>query len=139
MLDLQQTMVRFSEPKSADVINLNLMILTMKNNNKIRLGGRMQSQPNQIMMLKADINYTIVLMTDGSTFYSSTNIGKLESRLKEHHFFRPNRSIIINLQYIKDFESETCQVRMENDETVIFSRRKWKKINEDFDMLFEIS
>jgi DNA-binding LytR/AlgR family response regulator len=77
-------------------------------------------------MLKADVNYSSVYLEDGSTFITATTIGILEDRLKIFCFFRPNRSVILNLGYMLEFEKVTVQIKMENNETFKISRRKTK-------------
>jgi DNA-binding LytR/AlgR family response regulator len=98
----------------------------MNNELLIHLGARMNISPKSIVMLKADINYTSVYLEDGSTFITATTIGILEDRLKNFCFFRPNRSVIINLDYMVEFEEASAQIKMENNETIKISRRKTK-------------
>ncbi|RYU93406.1 LytR/AlgR family response regulator transcription factor [Emticicia agri] len=82
---------------------------------------------SQILMLKADINYTNILMDDGSTILSSRTLGIFEKRLYSYSFFRPNRSVIINLNYIASFQKESFTIKMENDELISISRRRTKQ------------
>ncbi len=81
---------------------------------------------NQILMLKADINYTHILMNDGSYVTSSRTLGIFEQRLSNQAFFRLNRSVIINLNYMIDFQREASIIRMGNDEAIAISRRRVK-------------
>ncbi len=69
----------------------------MKTNKLIHLGSRKNISPANILMLKADTNYTIIYLDNGSKILSSTTLRKFEERLKDFQFFRPNRSIIFNL------------------------------------------
>ena len=78
----------------------------MKTNNLIHLGSRKNISPANILMLKSDINYTIIYLDDGSKFMSSTTLGQIEKRLKGFQFFRPNRSIIFNLEFMADYEAK---------------------------------
>ncbi|MCP9770497.1 hypothetical protein EGI22_21525 [Lacihabitans sp. LS3-19] len=80
------------------------------NENSIHLGSRTQLLPRKILMLKADINYTEVFLTDGTKLLSSTTMGIIEKRLEDYNFFRANRSTIINLQYLDKDETikELC-------------------------------
>jgi two-component system LytT family response regulator len=80
-------------------------------------------------MLKSDINYTIIYLNDGSKFMSSTTLGKIEKRLKDFQFFRPNRSIIFNLEFMADYESKAQsgsygEILLKNNEKIALSRRK---------------
>jgi DNA-binding LytR/AlgR family response regulator len=78
----------------------------MNTDTLILIGGRKKICPNSILMLKANINYTQVYLEDGSLILSSTNLGILEKRLKDFDFFRTNRSTIINLQFVAEFEDK---------------------------------
>ena len=101
----------------------------MKTNNLIHLGSRMNISPANILMLKSDINYTIIYLDDGSKIMSSTTLGIIEKRLKDFQFFRPNRSIIFNLEFMAEYENKTqsgsCgKILLKNNEKIALSRRK---------------
>lgn len=102
----------------------------MKNEALIHLGGRKKVSPQSIVMLKADINYTTIHFDDGSCFMSSTTIGVLENRLKNLYFFRPNRPVLINLNFMKVFEKKTFQIKMENNEVFKIARRRTKSFED---------
>lgn len=95
----------------------------------IHLGSRKNIPPSNILMLKSDINYTIIYLNDGSTFLSSTTLGQIEKRLKDFQFFRANRSTIFNLNFMIDFEdkdqsSSFGKIFLANNEEITLSRRK---------------
>jgi two-component system LytT family response regulator len=98
----------------------------MNNEVLITIDRHLAVCPDQILMLKADINYTHILMEDGRFLTSSRTLGIFERRLFNQSFFRPNRSVIINLNYIVGFEKDVSTIRMGNDESVIISRRRVK-------------
>ena len=98
----------------------------MNNETLIAIDRHLAVRPNQILMLKADINYTHILMEDGSSVISSRTLGIFEQRLCNQAFFRLNRSVIINLNYIVDFQKEASTIRMGNDEAIAISRRRVK-------------
>ncbi|MBA4852406.1 LytTR family DNA-binding domain-containing protein [Emticicia sp. BO119] len=99
----------------------------MEKLNTIHLGGRKELPPEQIVMLKADSNYTNVYLQNGTSFIVATNLGELARRVKHLAFFRPNRSIVINLEHLKLFNTEDLQIEMQNEEVVSLSRRRTKK------------
>lgn len=99
----------------------------MNNEPLLNLGGRLKIAPKNIRLLKAEINYTKVHLDDGSTLLSSITLGILEKRLQDFPFFRPNRSVLINLDYVVDFEAASAQIKMENNETFKISRRRTKR------------
>lgn len=101
----------------------------METNELIHLGSRKNIAPDSILMMKSDINYTTIYLVDGSQILSSTTMGILEKRLKEFKFFRPNRSFIINLQFVADFENKVrtgafSRILLKNNESVPLSRRR---------------
>lgn len=101
----------------------------MKTNNLIHLGSRKNISPCNILMLKSDVNYTIIYLDDGSKILSSTTMGIIEKRLKDFRFFRPNRSVILNLDFMADYEDKTQSgtfgsIRLKNNEKIALSRRK---------------
>lgn len=98
----------------------------MNNEILITIDRHLAVSPNQILMLKADINYTHILMEDGSSVTSSRTLGIFERHLSNQAFFRPNRSVIINLNYMTGFQKEGSTIRMGNDESIIISRRRVK-------------
>ena len=101
----------------------------MKTNKLIHLGSRKNISPANILMLKSNINYTIIYLNDGSKIMSSTTLGKIEKRLKDFQFFRPNRSVIFNLDFMAEFEDKTKsgnygKILLKNNEKIALSRRK---------------
>lgn len=98
----------------------------MKNERLIHFGGRTKIAPQTILLLKAEINYTQVYLDDGTIFLSSITLGVLAKRLHEYPFFRPNRSVLINLNYMVDFEETSAQIKMGNNEVFKISRRRTK-------------
>ncbi len=92
----------------------------------LHIGGRLRIAPQNIRLLKAEINYTQIYLEDGTTLLSSITLGILEKRLQDFSFFRPNRSVLINLDYVVDFEAASAQIKMENNETFKISRRRTK-------------
>ncbi len=98
----------------------------MNNETLIPIDRQLAVSPSQILMLKADINYTHILLQDGSYVTSSRTLGIFERRLSDETFFRLNRSIIINLHYMVDFQREAATIRLGNDESIIISRRRVK-------------
>ncbi len=98
----------------------------MKKELFINFGGQTKINPNTILLLKAEINYTQIYLKDGRTFLSSTTLGTLAKRLHEFPFFRPNRSVLINLDYMVEFEQSSAQIKMGNNEVYKISRRRTK-------------
>jgi two-component system response regulator LytT len=101
----------------------------MKTENQILIGGYRKISPSDIIMLKADTNYTITYLVDGSHFLSATTLGILEERLKGFNFFRTHRSTLINMNYIsllaaKEYLNYSHGIKLNNELKIQIARRK---------------
>ncbi len=94
--------------------------------NHILIGGYRKILPSNILMLKADTNYTITYLVDGTHFLSATTLGILEERLKDFNFFRTHRSTLINLNYISLLNKQDYQtdLKINNCINIQIARRK---------------
>lgn len=131
MLVLEQITELYLVPLWEDVIEIFKIELNyiMKTTNLIHLGSRKNIPSSNILMLKSDSNYTLIYLKDGSKILSSTSLGKIEKRLKDFQFFRPNRSTIFNLDFMADYEDKTQsgsygKILLKNNEKISLSRRK---------------
>lgn len=93
----------------------------------IHVGARKLIPPNDILMLKADNNYTKVFLKDGSKILSSTTLGIIQKRLNGFDFFRVNRSTIVNINYLGKLQSATLELKGQgsrNTHQIKISRRR---------------
>ena len=95
----------------------------------VHLGSRKTINASNILLLKADTNYTLIYLVDGTEFMTATNLGTLEERLKDFNFYRTHRSTLINLNYISDIERDFFSgnfevIRMKNNLNIRVARRK---------------
>lgn len=67
---------------------------------------------DDIFYLTADGNYTNIHLTSGKSQLVTMQIGKIEKMAEPRHFFRINRSTLINLKYFEyaDQKEKTCQL-----------------------------
>lgn len=99
----------------------------MQNDLFINIDKNLAVRSSDILMLKADVNYTHILLEDGSKLLSSRTLGIFERRLFNQPFFRPNRSVIINLDYMVGFQKDLHIIEMGNNELINLSRRRTKQ------------
>jgi DNA-binding LytR/AlgR family response regulator len=92
--------------------------------NTIALGGFRSAKPDEILLLQADINYTVVHFKDGEKFIVATSLKNLQSRLEPFNFYRTHKSFMINLNCVKNFLEPHKQVQMTDNKNIIVSRRK---------------
>ena|SRR6218665_47633 len=90
--------------------------------NTIHIGGRQHVSPQEVILLIAEINYTIVLFSDGHKTIVATSLKYLEKRFQDCHFFRTHRSYVVNLSYVK--KVRTSSVLLSNGQVIEVARRR---------------
>ncbi|MCP9747834.1 LytR/AlgR family response regulator transcription factor [Lacihabitans sp. CS3-21] len=93
----------------------------------VSLGSRMLASPDSILLLKAELNYTKIYLNNGDVWLSSTNLGQIAKRLEPYNFLRPNRSVLLNAMYLKEYNEVGGYLKMKNQEVFKISRRKIKE------------
>jgi two-component system LytT family response regulator len=94
----------------------------------IRLGWRTKIDPGTILFMKADSNYTEVYLTNGNMILSATSLGNLAKRLPATQFIRPNRSVLVNLDFMTEYQRRDKSITLNNNEVIQVSRRRSKHI-----------
>lgn len=92
--------------------------------NTIALGGFRSVKPDEILLLQADINYTVIHFKDGEKFIVATPLKSLQSRLEPFKFYRTHKSFMINLDCVKCYLEPHKQVQMTDNKKVMVSRRR---------------
>lgn len=79
----------------------------------------------KIILIEADGAYSSVHINDGSTLVVSKNLKFFEDILEnKKNFYRPHRSHLINLNYIKKYHRGENNIIMDNQTSVSISRDK---------------
>ncbi|SOE20055.1 LytTr DNA-binding domain-containing protein [Spirosomataceae bacterium TFI 002] len=92
----------------------------------IKVSGSEMST-NEILYLKADINYTRFFLQNGNVVHSSTTLKSFEEKLKPYGFKRIHRNTLVNWDYVKTVTNEG--VLLKSRKKLFGSRRKMKLIN----------
>jgi DNA-binding LytR/AlgR family response regulator len=98
---------------------------TIENTTKILIGGRQKVYPDEVIMLQADANYSIVYLIDGSKLIVATTLKKLEERFSQFAFIRMNKSYMVNSQFV--IEEQDNALKLSNSLIIAFSRRRGKR------------
>jgi two-component system LytT family response regulator len=99
----------------------------MKTLTQIHIGGRKSVSPDEVILLEADINYTKLYLLDGKKIHVATTLKQLEKRfVLLQNFFRTNKSYIINLSYMANYQEDTQSILMQNEKSILVSRRRKK-------------
>ena len=78
-------------------------------------GGFVVLNMSDIVYIQADWNYARVFLGAGKTESLTMNLGAVEKRLPMTQFMRVNRSVIVNLQYLKHVKRVTRKCILEKD------------------------
>ena len=93
----------------------------------VSVGGWAKVNPAEVILLKAEVNYTQIFRNDGESFLVAMPLKELERRLKSYAFLRPHKSFLVNRSYILNVfnvEEKDAFVQLSNDAKVNISRRK---------------
>lgn len=91
-------------------------------NRLIDIGSRTKLLRTQIVLLEANINYTLLYLADGQKIIVSYHLGKLQKRLSDfNEFIRPNRNIIVNMNYVTNYDTTSLNIIKRK---VLISRRR---------------
>lgn len=93
---------------------------------QITIGGRKTVNPQEVISLKGEINYTTVFFVDGKRKeIVATTLKKIQANLEPFpNFYRVTKSTIINLDCIERIKNN--QIHLVNGEVIIPSRRRGK-------------
>lgn len=92
--------------------------------NTIAIGGFRSVRPEDIVLLEADINYTVVHFKDGEKFIVATPLKSLQSRLEPFNFYRTHKSFMVNLNCVRSYLEPHKQAQMIDNKKITVSRRK---------------
>ncbi len=96
----------------------------METAQNIHIGGRQEVNPQEVVMLQAEINYTVLFFVNGTKTIVATPLKTLESRFMPYDFYRTHKSYLVNIACIKCYLKPHNQVQMSNDRKILVSRRK---------------
>ncbi len=84
-----------------------------------------------IVRASSSINYTSFYLTNGKKVVIARTLGNFEPILaEENHFIRPNKSHIINQEFIKNFQvvAGSGIIEMQDGYQILVSRRRLQSI-----------
>lgn len=123
--ELHACILRFVAEKGKSNLSQKLEILIKEFDHTLKLKfnirtGFLMIEPNEILYFMADGSYTDIVLCDEKKETISQSIGRLEEVLP-HQFFRINRSVIINLTFLRkiDRHKKEC-ILTENGKEYLF-------------------
>lgn len=101
-----------------------LRIFTKKKNNII---GKKFVIPHQdVILLKADVNYTEIFLDNGERIVVSKTLKQFEEGFaNNNNFIRTHKSYVVNLDHVVSFQLNSgMTIKLSNDEVATLSRRR---------------
>jgi two-component system LytT family response regulator len=99
-------------------------------------GGVHIFQPEQIIRLEADSNYTHIYLTDKKHILMATVLRDYESILKPFGFIRTHRSHLVNSTHVREIQMDGV-LKMQDESCVQISRRNKTIIHRLFNSNFQ--
>jgi DNA-binding LytR/AlgR family response regulator len=96
--------------------NTSLLILNHKTSKKVLI--------NDVVLLKGEINYTILYLENGNQKVVAHPIKFFEAYLETRGFLRVHRSFMINPDHVKEYNENDEFVMMTNGQKADISRRR---------------
>ncbi len=94
-------------------------------NIEIRLVGKKKVESHEIILLKANVNYTEVHFINGKKLIVSKTLKQMEEEFKSYDFFRTHKSYMVNMEHVVGVRlNEGTKVQLANNQTASISRRR---------------
>jgi two-component system LytT family response regulator len=91
----------------------------------IRLNRKKKVNPAEVLFLKADVNYTEIILQGGEILIVSQTLKELEKRFIPFDFFRTHKSFMVNLNHVTGYQiHEGLLVKLEEQYLINLSRRR---------------
>lgn len=98
----------------------------MKTQEIVHVGSRIHVVASEVVLVKAEKNYSSIYLSDGSSFLVSTTLKIIQDRLESNQSFkRVHRSFLANIDYLKGCKNGSLYFK--KNLTCLISRRKLKK------------
>ena len=124
--DLQAVINRFTQEKGSSSLEGKLDILIENYYSKQKLlfntrSGCLLLDESEIIYCQADVNYTRLFLTGKREELVTLNIAKVMDMLRQNHFYRLDRSHIINLNCLRKVDRglKVCELCKDHDHHLI--------------------
>jgi DNA-binding LytR/AlgR family response regulator len=85
--------------------------------------------PNEVIMLRGDVNYTTFCMKNGKTIMIAHTLKYFEDMLHKYGFLRVHRAFLVNPKYILNYDEVGHTIEMGSNLFAQVSRRRAKDLN----------
>jgi DNA-binding LytR/AlgR family response regulator len=85
--------------------------------------------PNEVIMLRGDVNYTTFCLKNGKTIMVAHTLKYFEDMLLKYGFLRVHRAFLVNPKYILNYDEVGHKIEMGSNLFAQVSRRRAKDLN----------
>lgn len=90
-------------------------------------------KPDEIIYVKADSNYCVFVLSDGTQCMSSKTLGSYEQMLRQHGFVRPHKTFIVNVHAVRRIRKvPVCALCMQDGSEIPVARARRKEMLDHF-------
>jgi DNA-binding LytR/AlgR family response regulator len=96
---------------------------------KIKINQNETIEQTDIILLRADINYTTLILAD-KKITSSRTLKIVSQWLNSELFVKINRGVVVNKNFIKTFNNDklNAYITLSNNETFTISRKRFDEV-----------
>jgi DNA-binding LytR/AlgR family response regulator len=90
----------------------------------LKIDRKQSVYPNEVLLLKANINYTEIHLKCGRKIMLAKTLKEFYKEFEKFGFFRVNRSVVINMNFVDKTDEQFQSLRLENKLLFKVSRRR---------------
>ena len=95
-----------------------------QNQTLVLINTREQVNPNEVIMQKADANYTVLYFKNGKKKMIAQTLKHLEPIFTPYQFYRTHQSYLINMNCIEWISHEVDSLQMIGKQSVVVARNR---------------
>lgn len=90
----------------------------------LRIDRKQSVYPNEVFLLKANINYTEIHLKCGRKIMLAKTLKEFYKEFEKFGFFRINRSVVINMNFVAKTDEHFQSLKLKNKLQLKVSRRR---------------
>lgn len=121
--EIERVLTRFCELPGKSMENdIQRLMNKVQPMQKIKLNirtGYVLVDPEEIVLVKADGNYSVIYLSNGEKLTASQNIGHFSELLPFEMFLRSSRSALINLRFLRQVDRKCRKITLKSGELLL--------------------
>jgi two-component system, LytTR family, response regulator len=104
-------------------------IPTSSQQDLLRITQKVRISTSEIVLLQADVNYTVFSLISGEKIIASSTLKHFEKTFPQNQFLRINKSQILNKAFVKNISHN--RVTLKNEQVMTVSRRRIQYVHDN--------